>query len=335
MKRYPQMDVLRAAAALAVVMIHVSAGSTGTLARVCNLFSRFAVPMFLMLSGFGHGAGFGEGGWRKALRRRLGRILPPYLIWSAVYLLLDAAFGKPHARPIYDLLFGMAYMHLYYLFVLLQFLLLCPLLYRAVERRPWLSLGLSAVISLPLQAALCLQYLGRPILPSLPLPLMWTFLPWLLFYVGGLFLRRRFPDGPRVPIPCAAALWLAAAALMVWVTRRFPALWGLSLRPDVTLYTLAVWLLLWSLCGRLQSSPKPLRAFCRLSFALYLSHPLVMRLWYEWTTRRTPVIYLRLWQSFLLTLTGGLLIAALLSLLPFGALLGGAPKRRKKIPPRT
>ncbi|MEF2863819.1 MAG: hypothetical protein U0N76_05665, partial [Eubacteriales bacterium] len=65
-------------------------------------------------------------------------------------------------------------------------------------------------------------------------------------------------------------------------------------------------------------------------FGLYLAHPLVLRLWNEWTTRQPQVTYLRLWQMFALALAGGLAIAAILSYLPFGEYLGGA-KRRKKI----
>ena len=75
--RFRQMDGLRAAAALAVVMIHVSAGQTTDAELVWNQLSRFAVPMFLVLTGFGHAGALAEGkfepqGWT-AVRRRLSR----------------------------------------------------------------------------------------------------------------------------------------------------------------------------------------------------------------------------------------------------------------------
>ena len=87
---------------------------------------------------------------------------------------------------------------------------------------------------------------------------------------------------------------------------------------------------LWELCSFAKTLPRPVRALSRLSFALYLSHPLIMRLWNEWTIRQDPVIYLRLWQSYLMTFIGGLLIAFLLSWLPHGELLGGAAKQTKR-----
>ena len=69
------MDGLRAAAALAVVMIHVSAGQTTDAELVWNQLSRFAVPMFLVLTGFGHAGALTEGkfepqGWTAVRRRR-------------------------------------------------------------------------------------------------------------------------------------------------------------------------------------------------------------------------------------------------------------------------
>lgn len=58
------------------------------------------------------------------MRRRLSRVLPPYFLWSAAYLVLEALCGMPHAHPLFDLLTGGAYVHLYYIFILVQFVLL-------------------------------------------------------------------------------------------------------------------------------------------------------------------------------------------------------------------
>lgn len=106
-KWYPQMDGLRTAAAAAVVMIHVSAGSAGGAAQVCNQLARFAVPLFILLSAFGHGAP-GQNLMQPVplFLRRMKRILPPFWLWSALYLLVDALFGRPHAAPLWDLVSG-------------------------------------------------------------------------------------------------------------------------------------------------------------------------------------------------------------------------------------
>ena len=89
-------------------------------------------------------------------------------------------------------------------------------------------------------------------------------------------------------------------------------------------------LLLWALCSLPRDVPRHARAVSRLSFGLYLSHLLVLRLWIEWTTRRPKVMYLRFGQLWLLVFAGGLLIASVLAILPHGSLLGGAPCKNTK-----
>lgn len=335
MKRYRQMDGVRAAAALAVVMIHVSSGGASGVQTVCNQLARFAVPLFILLSGFGHG---GENQDIDApLRlfcRRMRRILPPFVLWSVVYLLVDAAFGKPHERPLWDLVSGGAYIHLYFIIVLIQLEILYVPLYRAVRRAPHATLAAAAVLTLAMQVLICGEFLSLWTLPPLPLPYTRLFVPYLLFYVAGLWLRRRdrLPEkGNWLHLAGVAVLWMLSAALVVTTARRLPAIGRLSLRPDLTVYVFASGLLLWLLCSLTEQPSWPVRALSRLSFALYLSHPLVMRLWNEWTIRQKPVIYLRLWQSYLMTAAGGLLIAVAVSGLPFGSLLGGAPRKQPMI----
>ena len=51
MGRFPQMDGLRAAAAMAVVMLHTTAGAAGWPEVCCHQLARFSVPLFLLLSG--------------------------------------------------------------------------------------------------------------------------------------------------------------------------------------------------------------------------------------------------------------------------------------------
>ena len=118
--------------------------------------------------------------------------------------------------------------------------------------------------------------------------------------------------------------------LVLMTEENSAAAYKMGLRPDATVYTLLTWAVLWALFSRLPEIPKPLQFIARHSFGLYLAHPLVLRLWNEWTTRQPQVTYLRLWQMFALALAGGLAIAVILSYLPFGEYLGGA-KRRKKI----
>ena len=140
-KRYPQMDGLRAAAAAGVVMIHVSAGRAGTIAALCNVLARFAVPLFILLSGFGHGGDDQDiSAPLKLFAKRMKRILPPFVLWSLIYLAVEAFFGKPHETPLWDLVSGGAYIHLYFIIVLIQLEILYVPLYRRCGARPNITL---------------------------------------------------------------------------------------------------------------------------------------------------------------------------------------------------
>ena len=205
------MDGLRAAAALAVVMIHVSAGgATGTLSMLCNQLSRFAVPMFLVLTGFGHAGALAEGkfepqGWT-AVRRRLSRVLPPYFLWSAAYLVLEALCGTPHKHPLFDLLTGGAYVHLYYIFILVQFVLLADFFCIAMQRHPRRLMLCAAAATFGMQMLIACQANGMLMFHA-PLSLVRLFFGWTLFYTGGIWLRLH-EKWQRCPLCVSVPVWL-------------------------------------------------------------------------------------------------------------------------------
>lgn len=329
--RIRQMDGLRAVAALAVVMIHVSAGRMNPVGVCCNQTARFAVPLFVMLSGCGHMHSWLQHSGQSAVqtaKRRLKRVLPAYLVWSVLYLAVDAVFGKPHAHPIKNLLTGGSYVHLYYIFILVQLILLSELFCRAVERHPAVTLLLSAGLTLGMEIVLYLLTIGR-LQWRFPVAPIGLFVCWPLFYTVGAWLAKSGLSD-RLRLRVCLPLWVLSAILVLLTEEHSAAAYKMGLRPDATVYTLLTWAVLWALFSRLPEIPKPLQFIARHSFGLYLAHPLVLRLWNAWAVRQTPVIYLYLWQLFALALAGGLAIAVTLSYLPFGEYLGGA-KRRKKI----
>ena len=231
------MDGLRAAAALAVVMIHVSAGQTTDAELVWNQLSRFAVPMFLVLTGFGHAGALAEGkfepqGWT-AVRRRLSRVLPPYFLWSAAYLVLEALCGTPHAHPLFDLLTGGAYVHLYYIFILVQFVLLADFFCTAMQRHPRRLMLCAAAATFGMQLLIACQANGMLMFHA-PLSLVRLFFGWTLFYTGGIWLRLH-EKWQRCPLWVSVPVWLLSALGVLLTNHMFPSLSASSLRPDLGL----------------------------------------------------------------------------------------------------
>ena len=206
--RIRQMDGLRAVAALAVVMIHVSAGRMNSVGVSCNQTARFAVPLFIMLSGYGHMHSWLQHSGQSAVqtaKRRLKRVLPAYLIWSVLYLAVDAVFGKPHVHPIKNILTGGSYVHLYYIFILVQLILLSELFCRAVERHPAVTLLLSAGLTFGMEIVLYLLTVGQ-LQWQFPVAPIGLFVCWPLFYNIGAWLAKSGFERPPASARLSAAV---------------------------------------------------------------------------------------------------------------------------------
>lgn len=183
-----KVQVFRALAIIAVVMIHT------TPEGVCQIyikpFINFAVATFLFLSGYLTSAK--SDNWMMFYRKRIIRVLIPYLVWTIIYSFSDfqsiglVGIGK-------NLLSANATTPLYYIFVYIQFVLLTPLLCR-LARSQYRYIGwLIAPISV-----LLFKYM-----PSFGyltidkhIQLFWSdsCLGWFTFYYLGLILGNKIID---------------------------------------------------------------------------------------------------------------------------------------------
>lgn len=89
----PAIDVLRIVAIVSVIFVHTKPfkgwdGPRGELAFIlCNQFIRFAVPFFLMTSGYFWARRVERDELTRATLRILRRVFPLWLVWSLIYLL--------------------------------------------------------------------------------------------------------------------------------------------------------------------------------------------------------------------------------------------------------
>ena len=137
--RVPELDKLRGLSILAVILIHsttrtMNSFETSSLDVIVlsaiNLMSRFAVPTFLVVSGFliTRQELAGDGDIAGILRKRVQKVLPPYVVWSSVYFLLFVVTGEVYATQqslfmIYleKMVTGTITWHLYFLVLIMQF----------------------------------------------------------------------------------------------------------------------------------------------------------------------------------------------------------------------
>lgn len=249
-----------------------------------------AIPAFLFVSGLFVAFTVRQSGrvqW-PVIRGRLQTLLVPYLLWSAILLLLLIAEGRMPsvARIPFMLLTGAINPAFYYVPLICQFYLLSFWLAPLARRRPVLLLVVAALVQSAIQLGYYLSYFGveSPLLQALGSIPKWFFATRLFWFsfgiVAGFNLQLLESRLPRWRWPLAGATLLLVVAGIVeweWIFRSSGQFW-LDHRETFidTFYALA--LILTVLAFYRQSSPvdRPVEELGLKSYGIYLIHSPVM-----------------------------------------------------------
>lgn len=330
-QRLQELEALRTAAFVAVVAQHVlgayvrrAESTPAEQAAIGVLFglSKFAVPMFLFLSGavlFLRYYGRLEYG--KFLRRRLVTILGPYLCWCVLYYLHGwwiqgvPPWGKREFLRLI-LTCSVSY-HTWYVGLIVQFYVFLPLLFLLFRGLAHLSRTRRGLMLTVLGFAavwLALMELA-PVFRGIPV------LGWLLYdqrakngiYYLGYFLLGGICGLYRDEFSRFVRRWLPALAAVtvlgyLWSERvlfqngfaggRINLNWMGSLSIHMTLFSIASILLLYGVARMLPQGEGRGRWYCfvgRHSYSAYLAHAMlitaVSRQLVQWGVRPLPVFY--------------------------------------------
>jgi surface polysaccharide O-acyltransferase-like enzyme len=221
---------LRVVAITAVIFIHVAGLSAvlsggrsttvGLLGVVLDFGSRWAVPVFVMLSGAllldpARYRGAGD-----FLRRRAWRLVPAVVFWHAVYLIVLIVEGDDLdvATAARLILTGKLWTALYFFWIVLGLAVVTPVLVPWIARS---SRTAHLVAGSVAAVGTCLTLLTVPVRDA-PLAVVetpWTWwLPYLGFYLLGFALRDVVLRA--VPLLLVAALAVAGSAELAWQWRR-------------------------------------------------------------------------------------------------------------------
>lgn len=140
------IDALRVIAILAVIMIHVSTKTLATLklnvdegifSLFFNQISRFAVPLFFLISGFVLELNNkNKLSYVTFFKKRASRIIIPFLFWSLVYFTLGRNFNITAVvsdKFLWTVILGTASYHLYFIPTLILFYLAFPILHALIQ----------------------------------------------------------------------------------------------------------------------------------------------------------------------------------------------------------
>jgi surface polysaccharide O-acyltransferase-like enzyme len=347
----PYGDAMRLLGVLAVVLVHVCdmivfaenvPRSTWWAANIVDATGRWAVPVFVMLSGallLDPSRNYTPS---QFYRKRLARLGLAIAFWSVVFALVavyytkwqSADWSKP-GNIWQSLLYGRPYVHLHFVFRLAGLYAITPMLraYTAAASFRLRVMTVLILLGLAMANSVASAYLKTE--PT-AFTAMW---PFLVFYLAGNVLRE-------ITVTRALAAWsavgyaLCVAGMALGTGWLYPGGAG-RIQPypstDMMLYdflnplrvgmALCAWFVLAYLFSDRRSTEgltaKVIRLLAPMTLGIYLVHPLLreilhieterQKFWGVWTW---PNVWLAIPMWFVAITIGSLVLTAILRLIP-------------------
>lgn len=228
------MDVLKVICTLFVVMVHVCGpfcgrgsgvpgSSTFMIGSSIQIFTRVAVPIFVLISGKYILGSWDEKSLGGFYKKRYGRIILP-LLFSIVVYGVYRIFGEKSAdisSYLKDAVMGKTYGHLWYLYMLLGMYAFTPILYKIknkVSHKAFRNIGFLLLIT-----AMVTQ-LGEE-MTGFKVPVL-QFIDYVGFYITGYTLKDYKPKNKNMlfgmylflaALGSGLAIFLQAKGIMFWM----------------------------------------------------------------------------------------------------------------------
>ncbi len=280
---------MRVSACLAVILLHLSATIVmeqellGTLdwyvASLIDAATRWCVPVFVMLSGALLLDPQKHTSPHEFWTRRMSRLLPALIVWSAIYLAWRALFWKePLSLGVIsrDLIAGRPYIHLYFLFLIAGLYLVTPFLARAIGSLS--STQLRQVILIIAALAMLAN-----LFDFLTSSAFTMFVPYLAYYLGGWYCARALvarPHAQSLAVGGAIAIITVLTSLLV-TARGLDDRWSFYFYEDFspTVMIMAVGIFLLILHGPIPQKVEVLaQRLAPWTLGVYIAHPIVVEL---------------------------------------------------------
>lgn len=282
------IDGLRVLAILAVTLIHTSTRTIEAIqgqidqvpfAFFLNQASRFAVPLFFMISGYVLEVNYPfHQSYTKYLKKRLSKIFLPYVFWSAIYYLF---IYREHSVSFLTALFGgNASYQLYFIPTLLIFYFIFPLLHSIYSQlsNKFVLLGM-VVLQFYL---LTRDYYFHPLPIFYPIDI--ALLNYLVFIIGMIASHHKIKLHKWISsvkylliiVITGLSLLIAIQARSLYQTTHNYLDYYSSWRPNILIYTFLFAGLFYELLEHVPQLEKITQTFSRLSFFVFFIHVAVL-----------------------------------------------------------
>ncbi|MFC6201176.1 acyltransferase [Lactiplantibacillus nangangensis] len=275
-KRYLSMDTLRGLAILGVLLIHVSGlyVSSSWSGLILNQLSRFAVPAFLFLSGWGLTmSGKINIDYLGYIIKQAKRLLVPYVLWSIAYWLVNfKASISIHSiiALMSGLLLGTTKYHLYYIPITFVFYIAYPIFKKIVHSNSGIVLLL--LLTIVSQSIGVIGNVGWMIKGQ-------NIFNWMFYFGFGIWMSNDFEEklhkleNNRIWVSVVGVL---SVCLLFFETKMLELNHSISpttsMKPSVIVYSVSVILIVIAI--HLTSSS--LMSVGKSSYGIYLAHPMIL-----------------------------------------------------------
>lgn len=282
--RLKELDFIRVIACFSVIIIHVSAiGVTGYLkdsphliiTTLINSSLKYATPVFLFLSGVTSFCSYinNEFNYFDFLRKRLPKILIPYIVWNSIYFLSFAVLGYnsiSFTSFVKNILLGTMYYHLYFIVILIQLYFLSFAFNFLIRKYDFKKLiTISSIISIIAIVTMQFMYSDR------------VFIKYFVYYLLGIYVAKNYVKfssyiykNNKVIISLFLIMCLVyfGACYFHYSSTISTSIWFFySIISILFLYYIGL-----ILNNRITNGYKIVKRLSKSSYYIYLSHPFVL-----------------------------------------------------------
>ena len=313
-KRFVGPDTLRGISILGVILIHITSTTTivsdGGISYAVSMFinqiARFAVPAFLILSGWGLSISNKlEHGYTYFVKKQITKIIFLYFLWSIVYFLFKSE-GYSIISFVKGLILGDNYYHLYYVPITILLYLCYPIILKIGKTNRGLLLSLIITVGSQLSVyVINFSFLDSP----------QNVFNWFFYFVFGVWLandyERKLQKVKKIKMPLIVLLIISVAFIVSENLIMSIGNYTTSMRPSIIIYSICFILLVLSS----NFNSRILNIFSKESYGVYLSHALILslfeKIWDVLNFSKVNLVYVIM--AFILTSTISLFMSQTIS----------------------
>lgn len=331
-EQYQWVDILRAIGALSVILLHSTVSLVSKfdlttdwwIAHVLNSFTRFAVPIFLMISGvllLGRKYTI-----KDFLKKRLVRILLPFLLWSIIYFLWKNSFSGnfvSYGTEFFKQMKNGMQFHLWYVYMILGVYLIIPIV------NTWIKNACNNEILYYLIIWFVVVLLGFPYFNKLYSRIDLRYFSGFLGYVIlGYYLLNLKKEFPKIVLFLVFIVSSLGTVMLSYYDSlpigRFSGLYYDYLSPNVILTAASLFLLLKGFTVKQKYISKVIYIASKYSYGIYLSHIFAFLLMSKYNLRiNCGILFIDLIMQTAICFLISLAITFTINKLPFGKYISG------------